>query len=104
MKLSVNKPVGFFVYFEIDCMLKVFDAVWARLKNVGKEYKSEGEEDGWSGFHQVGTNISKSEDGAWKKSKKGCTREECHEGTKKWMSRFWRSRTILINQVGIALA
>ena len=46
------------------------------------------EEDPWPGFNQVGTKISISEDGPWKKSKKGCTREGCHEGTKKRMSPF----------------
>ena len=52
-------------------------------KDEVKENKANVEEDGWSGFNQVGTNTSNSEDGAWKKSKKGCTREECHEGTRK---------------------
>ena len=53
-----------------------------------KEYRVKVEEDPWPGLNQVGTKISISEDGAWKKSKKGCTREGCHEGTKKRMSPF----------------
>ena len=57
-------------------------------KEYGKEYKAKVEEDGWSGHNQVGTNNSNREDGAWQKSKKGCTREECHEETKKRMSPF----------------
>ena len=53
-----------------------------------KEYRVTVEEDPWPGFNQVRTKISISGDGPWKKSKKGCTREECHEGTKKRMSPF----------------
>ena len=53
-----------------------------------KDYRAKVEEDAWSGFNQVGTNISNIADGACKKSKKGYTREECHEGTKKRMSPF----------------
>ena len=53
-----------------------------------KEYRMKVEDLPWPGFNQVGTKISISEDGAWKKSKKGCTREGCHEETKKRMSPF----------------
>ena len=57
-------------------------------KDEVKDYRAKVEEDAWSGFNQEGTNISNSEDGAWKMSKTGYTREECHEGKKKRMSPF----------------
>ena len=57
-------------------------------KDEVKDYRAKVEEDAWSGFNQEGTNISNSEDGAWRMSKTGYSREECHEGKKKRMSPF----------------